>query len=283
MEKDMIGRRDFNKTLLAATGAATTGMASIASASGARADAVPDARQVCTVIEDAKSGAGIFREGASSTRHSPCSSFKIAIALMGFDSGVLQDPHHPVLDYQPGYYAPVAHMKETTDPTIWLRDSVVWYSQQATKKLGMQRFQAYVNKFDYGNRDLSGHPGKHDGLTWAWLMTSLAISPDEQVGFIRRLLGRTLTISNHAYDMTIAGMPVFTTAGGWTIRGKTGSGVWQDSGANAGKQQGWFVGWAEKNERQLAFAHFEITARDGKTGGVKARDALLAGFDRMAG
>ncbi|HEY4161721.1 MAG TPA: class D beta-lactamase [Dongiaceae bacterium] len=274
----MIGRRDFNKGFLAATGVAI-----IASAIPAEADMAQAKPQVCMVIEDVRNGAGVFREGISSTRYSPCSSFKIAIALMGFDSGILQDPHHPLLDYKPGYYAPMEQMKEATDPTIWLRDSVVWYSQQTTRKLGMERFQAYVNKFDYGNRDLSGNPGKNDGLTQAWLMSSLAISPDEQVGFIRRLLTRTLTISNHAYDMTIASMPVFSTAGGWTIRGKTGSGVWQDSGAYAGKQQGWFVGWAENDKRQLAFARFEITARDGKPGGIKARDALLAGFDKMVG
>jgi beta-lactamase class D len=147
----------------------------------------------------------------------------------------------------------------------------------------MERFQAYVKQFDYGNRDLSGNPGKHDGLTQAWLMSSLAISPDEQVGFIRRLLARTLNVSNHTYDMTIASMPVFSTAGGWTIHGKTGSGSWRNSDPNPEEPQGWFVGWAEKDARRLAFARFEITARDGKPGGIKARDALLAGFDKMAG
>jgi beta-lactamase class D len=53
--------------------------------------------------------------------------------------------------------------------------------------------------------------------------------------------------------------------------------------AECGKQEGWFVGWTEKDARRLAFARLEFEARDGKPSGLKARDALLGGFDKMAG
>ncbi|WP_373369869.1 penicillin-binding transpeptidase domain-containing protein, partial [Klebsiella aerogenes] len=32
-------------------------------------------------------------------------------------------------------------------------------------------------KFEYGNQDVSGDSGKHNGLTQSWLMSSLTISP----------------------------------------------------------------------------------------------------------
>jgi beta-lactamase class D len=76
-----------------------------------------------------------------------------------------------------------------------LRDSIVWYSQEVTRRLGPERFAAYVKAFEYGNEDVSGNPGKADGLAQSWLMSSLAISADEQVRSIRRLLDRQLPVS----------------------------------------------------------------------------------------
>lgn len=48
-------------------------------------------------------------------------------------------------------------------------------------------------------------------------------------------------------------MPVFS-AEGWTVRGKTGSGTLQDPV----RPLGWFVGWAEKDDRCLAFARLQV-------------------------
>ncbi|HBX3937445.1 TPA: hypothetical protein MH011_29220 [Klebsiella pneumoniae subsp. pneumoniae] len=43
--------------------------------------------------------------------------------------------------------------------------------------MGVDRFTEYVKKFEYGNQDVSGDSGKHNGLTQSWLMSSLTISP----------------------------------------------------------------------------------------------------------
>jgi beta-lactamase class D len=272
-----MSRRQFASTILAGS------VAPLLMQTRATAATVLDPL-TCTVVEDLSSGTTLFREGESGMRFSPCSTFKVAIAVMGFDAGVLIDPHHPVLQYRPEYAAELDFMKKTTDPTIWLRDSIVWYSQQATKKLGMDRFRDYVQRFDYGNQDVSGNPGKNDGLSQAWLMTSLAISAGEQVNFIRRLLDRRLGVSDKAYDRTVASMPVFQTPGGWTVRGKTGSGWLKDSDGQRRKDrpQGWFVGWGEKAGRTLVFARVEVN--DGpneKPGGARARDAFFSRLDAV--
>lgn len=274
----MMNRRRFAMNSL--VGAMASGLTPIRSAF---ADAAQDPR-TATVIEDLGTGATILHQGEGGMRFSPCSSFKIPIALMGFDAGVLTDPHHPRLDYRPEYAASMALHRKATDPTIWLRDSVVWYSQQTTQRLGFERFSDYVARFDYGNGDVSGNPGKNDGLTQAWLMSSLQISPGEQVNFIRRLLDRRLGLSEKATTMTIASMPVFPSAGGWTVRGKTGSGWLKDASGESRKDrpQGWFVGWAEKGQRRLVFARLEIADRAyDAPGGTRAREAFLKELDRV--
>ncbi|WP_281269450.1 penicillin-binding transpeptidase domain-containing protein [Candidatus Rickettsia colombianensi] len=45
----------------------------------------------------------IKREGNCESRYAPCSTFKIAISLMGYDDGFLIDETHPKLPFKEGY------------------------------------------------------------------------------------------------------------------------------------------------------------------------------------
>ncbi len=240
----------------------------------------------CTIVADAASGKVLVRQGPCDHRFSPCSTFKLPLAVMGFDSGILEDAHHPLWKYQPHFNAGIQRHRQDTDPTIWLKESVVWYSQELTRKLGAERFKSYVTAFGYGNEDVSGNPGKKDGLTHAWLTSSLQISPDEQVAFIERFLDRKLGVSSRAYAMTEASMPQFAAEGGWTVMGKTGSGWRQHASGAPDKDQplGWFVGWAEKASRRIVFARLE--SKHGMKvmqAGSSTRDSLLKDLATLAG
>ncbi|HLO76848.1 MAG TPA: class D beta-lactamase [Magnetospirillum sp.] len=269
----MISRRGF-------LGAVGMGIGAALLPISGRAD---DRNVVCSVIEDVETGAALVRQGPCERRFSPCSTFKFPLAAMGFDTGFLVDPQQPLIDYRSEIGASERERK-ATDPTIWLRDSIIWYSRHVTKQLGRQRLQRYVDAWNYGNRDFSGTPGKDDGLTQAWLMSSLRISPDEQVRFIRAFLRRELGITAAAYDNTAAALPVFQSAGGWTVHGKTGSGWLGDTPdtIEESRPQGWFVGWAERGGRRLAFARIEVgnQATPPLTGAV-VRTAVLAQLDAL--
>ena len=231
----------------------------------------------CTLIASYPDGAVLKQEGDCTQRRSPASTFKLALAVMGFDSGILKDAHTPSLDYKDEYQSDMDIQKKTTDPTIWLQDSIVWYSQQLTRRMGMDAFREYTRKFNYGNMDLSGNPGKNDGLTQAWLLSSLSISPQEQVAFVRKLLGCDLGVSENACTSVLAITPEFQ-AGEWQVFGKTGSGWLKDDQGriDKSKPQGWFVGWAVKNRKTVVFAKLILEDRPSKEyGGPKARDAFL--------
>lgn len=199
-------------------------------------------------------GTPISREGDCQQRLTPASTFKIALALMGFDSGLLQDEQHPALPYQPQYDGWLAAWRETTTPLRWQTYSVVWYSQQLTQGLGQARLQHYLDAFEYGNRDFSGHPGQDDGLTQAWLSSSLAISPLEQAGFLGRMLTGRLPVSPKSVQLTGKLLKVAEIQG-WQIHGKTGMGYAKhaDGTLDKGQQIGWFVGWASKGEHKRIF------------------------------
>lgn len=178
----------------------------------------------------------------------PNSSFKIPLSLMGFDCGVLTDETAPEWPYQEGYtdFLPIWKMPMT--PGLWMRHSCVWFSQVLTSTMGIEQFQAYADLFNYGNKDLSG------GLTNAWLMSSLKISPREQIFFLEKVLRGTLPVSAHAISMT-KNITFLDVLNGWKLHGKTGSGrlIHPDGTIDKELGSGWFIGWLEKDNRTIAF------------------------------
>ncbi len=161
------------------------------------------AKTICTAIADAGTGKLLVQDGDCGRRASPASTFKIAISLMGYDAGFLRNEHDPVLPYRDSYIAWGGEAwKQPTDPTRWLKYSVVWYSQQVAHHLGAQRFAQYAKAFGYGNADVSGDPGQNNGLDRAWIGSSLQISPLEQLEFLGKMLNRKLPVSPTAVDMT---------------------------------------------------------------------------------
>lgn len=237
--------------------------------------ALPGAGQAairCTLLVDAATGKALVREGQCEQRVSPASTFKVAISLMGYDSGILVDEGTPVLPFREGYADWLPEWRAATGPSSWMKHSVVWYSQQLTTRLGTERFQSYLDRFDYGNRDASGNPGKHDGLTQAWLGSSLKISADEQAVFLRKLVNRTLPVSSKAVDMTASLMRYRGLRNGWDLYAKTGTGSEPGS-----PQHGWLVGWASNGGRTIVFARLvqDVQRESGGRAGLRVRDAFI--------
>ena len=168
----------------------------------------------CTVILDEESGDTLYRKGACDAALAPQSTFKLPLAIMGYDAGILIDETQPRWEYQAKFKRPKRE-QQATDPTIWERDSIVWYSQEITRRLGEKKFADYVKRFGYGNGNVKGVPGQTDGLTESWLMSSLKISADEQAEFVRSFLNGRLPFSEQAYDKTLAIIPKFAAADGW--------------------------------------------------------------------
>jgi beta-lactamase class D len=263
------------KKLLLAAGLLFSGMA------GA------DAQSSCTLVVDAATGEVLAETGdVCAERFPPASTFKVALALMGFDSGLLVDVENPAWPYREEYGRGLESWRQTTGPARWLSESVLWYSRVLVAEMGEERFAAYAAALDYGNADVSGDPGAGNGMTRSWLNSSLQISPAEQVAFLRRLLLRELPVSAAAQDMTQSVMPPFT-SGGWSVWGKTGSTRERDAEGNLDpdRQLGWFVGWAERGEDTVVFASFLRDGQkvEGDRAGLRVRDSLLADLPALVG
>ncbi|MGI2035354.1 class D beta-lactamase [Rhizobium panacihumi] len=240
----------------------------------------------CTVVIDAKSGKQIYRKGTCDRQFYPQSTFKLPLAMMGYDAGILTDAQNPRWPYQTKFNRSKREQQDT-DPTIWERDSIVWYSQEITRKLGKKAFGDYVRGFGYGNADVTGGPGNTDGLTESWLMSSLKISPDEQVAFLKRFLDGKLPVSSEAVKKTRQIVPAFKGNGDWHIQGKTGSGSMRNSAgkADGSRPIGWFVGWARRENREVIFARLLVDTRRHTDTPISftVRDSLIADLPQIVG
>ncbi len=214
------------------------------------------------------------REGECATRHSPYSTFKIPLSLMGYNEGLLIDEQTPVWPYQEAYQAPFEQWKQAQTPAAWMKNSVVWYSQVLTQKMGVSTFKQYVQKFHYGNEDISGDPGERNGLSRSWLSSSLQISPEEQVQFLERMKAGRLPVSKKAETMTEHILWIETLSQGWQLFGKTGTGYRMNAQGVVDKERmaGWFVGWLERGTERVFFAYYQEDEQPETTwAGIRAK------------
>lgn len=198
----------------------------------------------------------VYNKEKSEKRVSPNSTFKIPHALVGLQTGVLQDAD-TVLRWDGTEY-PFPEWNRDQTLTEAIQNSTIWYFQEVAQRVGPVREKRYLQVFRYGNRDLSG------GLTNFWLQSSLKISPKEQVDFLRRFYTYHLPVSKRNIDI-VKEILVLEEKNGALLSGKTGTG-WKDAELNGIPINGYFVGYVEKDGNAYFFVT-NIEAEDHATGG----------------
>lgn len=245
------------------------------------------AKIICTVVIDATSGRTISEEGDCDARATPASTFKVALALIGFDAGVLKSAVSPKLPFKKGYVDWRGEVwRQTTSPTRWMKYSVVWYSQQIAKRMGVAAIEGYLQKLDYGNADFSGDKGKDNALERAWISSSLEISAKEQARFLMRMLAYKLPVARRAVDLTKSIVETTELDDGWRAQGKTGSAYLRqaDGSLDRTRMVGWFVGWATRGDRRVVFARLiQDEKRQPTNAGPRARKGMLKDLPRLGG
>jgi len=164
---------------------------------------------------------------------------------MAFDAGIVKSPEDVFKWDGTKDTREVCNRDQT--PRTWLKDSIVWVSQRITPLLGQEKFKAYLEKFHYGNTDISG------GITEAWLIPpdsatpALKISAYEQVEFLRSLWAGTLPVSRDAMRLTRELIFLETSPNGFRLSGKTGSNFY---GTEQKMRLGWFIAHIENGGQE---------------------------------
>jgi len=231
-------------------------------------------RNGCFLLYNIKTKAFVKIIGEENCRKQfpACSTFKVPLAVMAFDSGVLKNENQ-ILKWD-GVKGFLEQHDRDHNAKTWMRDSVVWFSQRITPHLGKKRFQKYLNSFDYGNKDLSA------GITEAWLVSpaenkpALKISAYQQVEFMKSLWTDSLPVSKRATRLTREITFLETSPHGFKLSGKTGSNFYDKEHKI---HFGWFVSHLEKGEEEyIAVANLSDLAPSDESGYGGAKAKMIA-------
>lgn len=193
--------------------------------------------------EGIKDGCFILRDQTHETIHYynkerctrrflPASTFKIFNSLVALETDVAPDDEmvikwDGVVRSNPDWNKDM-NMREA------FKVSNVAYYQEIARRIGAQRMQHYLDTVKYGNM-------KMDKIDQFWLDTSLQITADEQVGFIKKLYFNELPFSERAQRI-VRSMMLQEDSSNYKLYYKTGTGV------QGSDMIYWIVGFIERIE-----------------------------------
>ena len=192
-------------------------------------------------------------------RFAPCSTYKIPNSLIALETGVAPDSAFP-LAYDPkrdGDQSGPWSLDQTLRSAI--RYSALWYYQELARRIGAERMQQYLDRFDYGDRSMAG------GVDRFWLGRGLRISAEEQARFLERFHENRLALAPRV-SAIMRDILLLETTDDYRWYGKTGTCTGTDGPV------AWHVGFVERGN---TVSYYALNFGGGTIGELFARRPAL--------
>lgn len=188
----------------------------------------------------------------------PASTFKIVNSLIGLQTGVITNDSM-VIKWDS------IKRREAWDKDLTMyeafRVSSVPYYQEVARRIGRDTMQHWLDSLSYGTKKITTR------IDTFWLDNSLKITPDEQLGLVKKLYFHQLPFFP-VYQETVKRAMIFESNANYILAYKTG---W---GQPDGKQLGWILGWVEENKHPYFFV-LNIESSDPNIDMVNIRIRML--------
>jgi beta-lactamase class D len=168
----------------------------------------------------------------------PASTFKIVNSLIGIQTGRISD-EKMVIQWDGRVRSNPQWNKDLTMEQAF-KVSAVPYYQEVARRIGKDTMQFWLDSLNYGNKKISS-------IDTFWLDNTLKITPDEQLGLVKRLYFDQLPFDKRSQRIVKAVMLQEDNAN-YKLSYKTGWGFMEN-----GKSLGWVVGWIEENKHPYFF------------------------------
>lgn len=195
----------------------------------------------------------------------PASTFKIVNSLVGLQTGVISSDTMTIK---------WDSIKRSFDS--WNRDltmyeafrvSAVPYYQEVARRIGKDTMQQWLDTLSYGSKKITTQ------IDTFWLDHSLKITPDEQLGLVKRLYFDQLPFNKLNQSLVKKAM-LFEDKPEYRLSYKTGWGFWDSEHK---KHIGWIVGWIEENNHPYFFV-LNIESPDKEFDMTTVRMKILKGI-----
>lgn len=201
----------------------------------------------CFAIMDNASGKfTVFNLGRyRDSSYLPASTFKIVNSLIGLQTGKI------VNDSMIIKWDSVKRWKEdwNKDLTMYeaFRVSSVPYYQEVTRRIGRDTMQLWLDSIKYGAQYDTQKVVIRGAVDSFWLNNTLKVTPDQQLGLVKKLYFDQLPFFKSYQEMVKRAM-LFENNTNYRLGYKTGLGYLEN-----GNILGWVVGWVEENGHPYFF------------------------------
>ena len=175
----------------------------------------------------------------------PASTFKILNSLIGLQTGKISSDSM-VIKWD-GVERRVADWNKDLNMYEAFRVSSVYYYQEVARRIGKDTMQIWLDSLKYGAKTDTGKVVITSAIDSFWLDNSLKITPDQQLGLVKRLYFDQLPFFKSYQEMVKRAM-LFENNSNYRLGYKTGWGFKEN-----GNAIGWVVGWVEENNHPYFF------------------------------
>jgi len=169
----------------------------------------------------------------------PASTFKIVNSLIGLQTGIASNTQ--MIIKWDGVTRNVPEWNKDLTMNEAFRVSAAPYFQELARRIGKDTMQFWLDSLHYGTTKIKTR------IDTFWLDNSLKITPDEQLGLVKKLYFRQLPFYA-AYQDTVKKLMLFEDKPAYKLSYKTGWGQTEN-----GSQIGWMIGWIEENRHPYFF------------------------------
>lgn len=206
--------------------------------------------------------------------YAPGATFDIPQLLIGFQTGVVKDGNDVLISKDSAVVDTIRHLPSTHVIKVTLTQAFKSMNlddnatfQDLAFNLGIDTLKKWVDSLHYGNNNVSGNPSDF------WNDDTLKITPDEQLGLIKKLYFNQLPFFRRPQDL-VKDMMVKETNSNFQLVYKTARIEYPS------RTMGWVMGWVEENKHPYFFVlHIEAPGSnaDVTTIGLQLVKRILAG------
>ena len=181
----------------------------------------------------------VYNLSMDTARVLPASTFKIVNSLIGLETGVITDEKMVIK------WDGIKRSNEDWNKDLTMleafKTSCVPYYQEVARRIGKDTMKLWIDSLSYGNKNLG------DKIDTFWLDNHLKISPDEQLGLMKRLYFDQLPFQKRTQQIVRDAMLQEDNTA-YSLSYKTGWGFDEKN-----NNIGWIVGWIEENKHPYFF------------------------------
>lgn len=192
-----------------------------------------------TMLNNADGKVTVYNMNMDTTRYTPASTFKILNSLIALQTGVVTG-EDMVIKWD-GIKRSNPDWNKDMNIREAFKVSAVPFYQEVARRIGKDTLKSWVDSVSFGNKNTDGPVDSF------WLNNKLKISPDEQLGFLKRLYFDQLPFRKSVQE-TVKSIMLQENNTAYKLSYKTGWGFDEQ-----GNSLGWITGWIEENNHVYFF------------------------------